>query len=88
MPIQRVYCGEVIAHLGDTGNSAAPHLHFHLSDQSTFEESQGLPFRFALFTNQGSAGDDVVLSPSAAWTSHPVRLQEAMLLDDTVIAFP
>ena len=85
---QRVHSGEVIAHLGDTGNSAAPHLHFHLSNAPTFEESEGLPFRFAHFTNEGTASEDVVLSPSATWTPHPVQLQEAMPLDGTVIVFP
>lgn len=85
---QHVHRGEVLAHLGDSGNSAAPHLHFHLSNRPTFEESEGLPFRFARFTNEGTAGEDVVLSPSAAWTSHPVQLQECMPLDGTVIEFP
>lgn len=85
---QHVHRGEVLAHLGDTGNSAAPHLHFHLSNRPTFEESEGLPFRFARFTNEGTAGEDVVLSPSAAWTPHPVQLQESMPLDGAVIEFP
>jgi len=85
---QHVHSGEVVAHLGDTGNSAAPHLHFHLSDRPTFEESEGLPFRFARFTNKGNAGEEVVLLRTAAWTPHPVQLQEAMPLDGAVIAFP
>ncbi len=85
---QHVHRGEVLAHLGDSGNSAAPHLHFHLSNRPTFEESEGLPFRFARFTNEGTAGEDVVLSPSAAWKSHPVQLLESMPLDGTVIEFP
>ncbi len=78
----------MLAHLGDSGNSAAPHLYFHLSNRPTFEESEGLPFRFARFTNEGTAGEDVVLSPSAAWKSHPVQLLESMPLDGTVIEFP
>lgn len=85
---QHVHGGEVLAHLGDSGNSAAPHLHFHLSDKPAFEESEGLPFRFARFTNEGDAGEQVVLSPTAAWTPHPVKCQEAMPLDGAVIKFP
>ena len=85
---ERVHSGEMIAHLGDSGNSAAPHLHFHLSDKPTFEESEGLPFRFAHFINEGTASEDVVLSPSATWIPHPVQLQEAMPLDGAVIVFP
>ena len=87
-PGEHVHRGEVLAHLGDSGNSAAPHLHFHLSDKPVFEESEGLPFRFARFTNEGDAGEQVVLSPSAVWTPHPVKYQEALPLDGTVIEFP
>lgn len=85
---QHVHRGEVLAHLGDSGNSAAPHLHFHLSDKPVFEESEGLPFQFARFTNDGGADEQVVLSPSAAWTPHPVQLQQALPLDGTVVTFP
>jgi murein DD-endopeptidase MepM/ murein hydrolase activator NlpD len=85
---QHVHRGEVLARLGDSGNSAAPHLHFHLSNRPTFEESEGVPFRFARFKNEGTAGEDVVLSPSAVWTPHPAQLQESMPLDGDVIEFP
>ena len=87
-PGQRVHRGETIAHLGDSGNSAAPHLHFHLSDKPVFEESEGLPFRFSRFTMQGSAGEQVVLSQSALWKPEPVARRDAMPLDNAVIAFP
>jgi hypothetical protein len=83
-----VHRGEVLAQLGDSGNSAVPHLHFHLSDKPVFEESEGLPFRFARFTNEGDAGEQVVLSTSAVWTPHPIKRQDALPLDGTVIAFP
>ncbi len=85
---QAVHKGDVMAHLGDSGNSAAPHLHFHLSDKPTFEESEGLPFRFSRFTNKGEAGEQVVLSPSSVWTPLHVTCQDALPLDGTVVAFP
>jgi hypothetical protein len=85
---EHVHRGDILAHLGDSGNSAAPHLHFHLSDKPVFEESEGLPFRFARFIDEGVAGEQVVLSSSAVWTPHPVECQEALPLDGAVIAFP
>lgn len=85
---QHVHRGDVLAHLGDSGNSAAPHLHFHLSDKPVFEESEGLPFRFARFTGEGDAGEQVVLSPSSVWTPNPVEWQNALPLDGNVVAFP
>jgi hypothetical protein len=87
-PGQHVRRGDVLAHLGDSGNSAAPHLHFHLSDKPVYEESEGLPYRFTRFTVQGNAGEQVVLSPSSVWTPHPVERLDALPLDGAVIAFP
>lgn len=36
-PGEHVRKGQVLAHLGQSGNSAAPHLHFQLSNAATFE---------------------------------------------------
>ena len=87
-PGQHVRRGETIAHLGDSGNSAAPHLHFHLSDKPVFEQSEGLPFRLARFTLEGEAGEQVVLSQTALWAPKPVERRGAMPLDSAVITFP
>lgn len=83
-----VHRGDVIAHLGDSGNSSVPHLHFHISDKPVYAGSEGLPFRFAQFTLEGKAGPDVVLSPSSVWKSQPTAQHQAMPLDSDVIGFP
>jgi hypothetical protein len=38
--------GQHLADVGHSGNSTAPHLHFHLMDRANILEAQGLPCRF------------------------------------------
>ncbi len=49
----RVNRGEVIALLGDTGNSDAPHLHFHVMDSASPLNANGRPYVFTRFVGQG-----------------------------------
>jgi murein DD-endopeptidase MepM/ murein hydrolase activator NlpD len=60
----RVKTGDVIALLGNTGNTDAPHLHFHVMDDPSPLDANGLPFVFTRFSSPGTlaAGsvDDLV----------------------------
>ena len=62
--------GEVLGLLGNSGNSDAPHLHFHIMDGPWPLLSNGRPHRFSSFTSEGtltnlaevSAGEKAVVS--------------------------
>jgi len=45
--------GQVLAKLGNTGNTSAPHLHFHLMDGSSVLGSSGLPYVIDSFVYAG-----------------------------------
>jgi hypothetical protein len=49
----RVKTGQTIGLLGDTGNSDAPHLHFHVMDGPSPLNANGLPFVFTHFASRG-----------------------------------
>jgi murein DD-endopeptidase MepM/ murein hydrolase activator NlpD len=49
----RVREGQVIGKLGNTGNTDAPHLHFHIMDGPSVLLSNGLPFEIESFRTVG-----------------------------------
>jgi hypothetical protein len=60
-PGDRVKLGQVLALVGDTGNSIVPHLHFHVMDSPSPLTSNGLPTRS---TTSRSPPDPPALNPS------------------------
>jgi hypothetical protein len=55
-----VKTGQVIGLLGNTGNTSAPHLHFHVMDGPSPLDANGLPYVFTRFSSRGvlAPGDD------------------------------
>jgi murein DD-endopeptidase MepM/ murein hydrolase activator NlpD len=66
-PGEAVHTGQVLAKLGNSGNSDAPHLHFQLMDAPSALGAEGLPYAIARFTMAGVASDPAVLDGKAAW---------------------
>ncbi|MFF7177979.1 peptidoglycan DD-metalloendopeptidase family protein [Streptomyces sp. NPDC008121] len=52
-PGQKITTGQQLGLLGNTGNTARPHLHFQVTDGPDQLASDGLPFQFTSFTVTG-----------------------------------
>jgi murein DD-endopeptidase MepM/ murein hydrolase activator NlpD len=83
----------VLARLGNSGNSDAPHLHFQLMDSNSPLGSEGIPFEFASFTQLGVVDDqDAALDAGQPWqpktqTTSVVHRRE-FSFDRAVVTFP
>jgi murein DD-endopeptidase MepM/ murein hydrolase activator NlpD len=86
----KVTAGQELGLLGNTGNTTAPHLHFHVMDTSSPLDAQGLPYVFRRFTSRGVVAGDAEIENGA-----PVEIDarlagekaEAMPLNNEVVGF-
>ncbi len=78
---ERVHAGQVLARLGNSGNTDAPHLHFGIHDGPSVFSADSLPFVFSSFIVAGTminsfdhdvqaAGMPAVIGPAAAGSHH------------------
>jgi murein DD-endopeptidase len=72
--------GQVLALVGNSGNSTEPHLHFHLADRNSPLASEGLPYALDAFEVQGRLAS---WPPKAAQTPEP-RAKELPTADMVV----
>jgi hypothetical protein len=77
----RVKTGQVLGLLGNSGNSDAPHLHFQITDGPAFAASEGLPYLFRSFVEEGQ-GPDFKFQPAA-----PQTWRNQMPVDGMVVRF-
>jgi murein DD-endopeptidase MepM/ murein hydrolase activator NlpD len=92
----RVRRGQVLGKVGNSGNSVAPHLHFHVMDGPSPLASNGLPYRIDDFEVSGHAastaafdeaeakGTPLAMTPAAP----PQRVRRRMPMDLSIVAFP
>jgi hypothetical protein len=82
--------GQVLGSLGNSGNSDAPHLHFHVVDTPSPLASDGLPYEFRAFASEGTIanGDEVLAGGIATIDPTLSGLHSRQLpLDLEVISF-
>jgi murein DD-endopeptidase MepM/ murein hydrolase activator NlpD len=88
----RVRAGQLLALLGNSGNSDAPHLHFHLVDANSPLGAEGIPYEFEQFDQLGVTGGPDLLDGGAPWKpeagAKPVPRRREFPLDNAVVAFP
>ena len=85
-----VHKGQVLALLGNTGNSDAPHLHFHVSDANSPLGSEGVPYVFEGYQTLGEAGDEMMgqtgWKPSAGQA--PIARHDSLPAENEVVRVP
>ena len=87
----RVSAGQVLAKLGNSGNSDAPHLHFQLTDANSPLGAEGIPYEFTSFTQTDVMPDLTPLDTGKPW--QPARTENVVHrgefpLDLAVVSFP
>lgn len=88
-PGDHVRRGQLLARLGQSGNSAAPHLHFQLADKATFEGAEGIPYVFERFDFLGAESEAQLFGQGEPWMQGAVEPRSLQLpLNDVVIGFP
>jgi murein DD-endopeptidase MepM/ murein hydrolase activator NlpD len=88
----KVKTGQQLGKLGNTGNTDAAHLHFHVMDGPSPLLSNGLPFVFTSFEGEGLVTDEPALVAGVPTTVDTAALtgthRRELPLNLEVVAFP
>ncbi len=87
---ERVTARETLGLLGNSGNSGAPHLHFHLMTASASPlGGEGIPFGFRDFVSDGTIGSVDDLFGAKAWQPRSrIKKRRELPTENMVVEFP
>lgn len=87
----RVRRGQVLALLGNSGNSDAPHLHFHITDGNSPLGAEGVPYVLESFEMQGILQSKGLLV-EGGWKPQPIpptdKRRLEIPIENAVVRFP
>ena len=90
-PGDTVVAGQTLAQIGNSGNTKAPHLHFHISGDVEPLAGEGLPFSLGSFLLIGRVPGLAALLNGTQWTPNAAQPSRAvtdeMPLEDMVVRF-
>jgi murein DD-endopeptidase MepM/ murein hydrolase activator NlpD len=75
----RVVAGQLLARIGNSGNTLGPHLHFHVSDAVEPLGGEGLPFALESFELVGRIASLPGLLNGNSWHSTPAQPARAVI---------
>jgi hypothetical protein len=92
----RVQRGQILARVGNTGNTIAPHLHFHVMSAPLSLASNGLPYVIDTFDLMGQVGSTAEFDEAEREgtplnirnVKNPGRHQHELPLDLSMVNFP
>ncbi len=82
----RVRAGDVLARVGNSGNSGGPHLHFQVTDRPTPFGGRGVPFVLEQYTKVGEFSGSPISATGIRTTPQVVR--GAMMEETTAVDVP
>lgn len=89
---ENVKAGQVLARLGNSGNSDAPHLHFQLVNANSPMAAEGIPYELAIFTRLGVLEDANLLDTGEPWRpktqTAPVVIHNEFPFNEAILDFP